>query len=71
MIGKPAELPSPSKKISPFCIKLISMCLEYSPSKRPSFEEILNLMRENSYDLVDGINYSLLKKRDSELSLIE
>ena len=71
MIGKPVELPSPSKLISPFCIKLISMCLEYSPSKRPSFKEILDLMRENSYGLVDGINYSLLKKRDSDLSLIE
>ena len=71
MIGKPVELPSPSESISPFCIKLISMCLEYSPSKRPSFKEILNLMRENSYELADDINPSILKKRDNELSLFE
>lgn len=71
LIGKPIDLPSPSSSISSFCIKLISKCLENSPSKRPSFEEILNLMRENSYDLADDINHSILKKRDDELTSIE
>lgn len=69
--GNPINLPSPSKSISSFCIQLISKCLENSPSKRPSFEDILKLMRENSYELADNVNPSILKKRDDELTFIE
>ena len=69
--GKPIKLPSPSKSISSFCIKLIEQCLSFLPSKRPSFEIILNQMRENSFELIDDVNSSLLIKRDEELNFAD
>lgn len=69
--GKSVELPSPSKSISLFCIKLIEMCLQYSPSNRPSFEEILFLLRKNSYGLADDVDPSIVAKRDKELDLFK
>ena len=69
--GKKVKLPSPSAKISSFCIKLIEKCLSFSPSKRPSFEEILNELRENSYDLAQGVDPSILSIRDKQLEFIE
>lgn len=69
--GKEIHLPSPSDSISSFCINLIRHCLSFSPEKRPSFEEILNYLRTNSYQLASNVDPSILTKRDKELSFIE
>ena len=69
--GVAIKLPRPSTSISKFCIKLIEQCLAHSPSKRPSFEEILNQIRENSYELAPGVDPLILSKRDKELDFIE
>lgn len=71
MIGKKINLPSPSDSISPFCISLISQCLSHSPGDRPSFEDILNQMRENSFELAPEVDKSVLSKRDKLLNFIE
>lgn len=69
--GKEIHLPSPSDSISSFCLNLIRHCLSFSPEKRPSFEEILNYLRTNSYQLASNVDPSILTKRDKELSFIE
>lgn len=69
--GKSITLPQHSNLISPFCIKLIEQCLSFTPSNRPSFEEILNQMRENSFELASGVDSLILSKRDKELIFIE
>ena len=66
--GKEIKLPRPSNSISKFCINLIERCLSYSTLKRPSFEEILQEMRENSYKLAPGVNSINLSKRDKVLN---
>lgn len=71
MAGKEIQMRSPTKSISKFCIKLIKICLSYSPSKRPSFEEILTHLRENKYELTSDVDPSILEKRDNELGFIE
>ena len=67
MIGKKINLPSPSDSISKFCIDLITKCLSFEPSNRPSFEEILKQIRRNSFNLASCVNFSFLSKRDKEL----
>ena len=69
--GKKIKMPSPSDSISPFCIQLIDLCLSYSPSKRPSFEQILIKMRESSYELAPDVDPFILSKHDKELDFIE
>ena len=69
--GKNPKLSNPSESISFFCINLIQRCLSYNPKDRPTFETILNLMRNNLYKLADGVDSSILSKRDKELELFE
>lgn len=71
MSGKKFKLPNPSDSISPFCINLIEQCTVRSPLKRPSFDNILNQLRENSFELASDIDPSILLKRDKELEFIE
>ena len=71
MSGKKFKLPNPSDSISPFCINLIEQCTVRSPLKRPSFDSILNQLRENSFELASDIDPSILLKRDKELEFIE
>lgn len=71
MRGNAIQMPSPSPSISQFCIDLISRCLSPTPSDRPSFEEILNDMRENSFNLASNIDVSIIERRDRELNYIE
>lgn len=68
---KNVSLPSPSASFSPLCIELISKCMSPNQSERPSFEVILNEMREKSYELADDVNPLIISKRDKELDLIE
>lgn len=69
--GKKINLPIPSISISKFCIELIDQCLSPKPSKRPSFEDILNMMRTNSYELAPDIDSLILSQRDKELDFFE
>lgn len=69
--GKNVKLPDPSDLISDFCINLIKKCMSFKSSDRPSFDEILSQIRENSYELAAGVDYSILSKRDKELESFE
>lgn len=71
MIGKPIRLPKPSAKISIFCLDLISKCTENDPSDRPSFNQILKIIRKNDYCLADDIDQSMISERDQELERIK
>lgn len=63
MSGKPIQLPKASNSISQFCISLISKCLQYNPKYHPSFEDILEEIRNNSYSLASGIDTCKISKR--------
>lgn len=65
--GEKAKLPNPSSSISQCCIDIISNCLMHEPSKRPSFEEILQKIRENSYSLASDVDNKIVSQRDQEL----
>ena len=53
--------------ISQFCLDLIAKCTSYKPSDRPSFNQIIELIRANSYRLAQNIDENIVKKRDLEL----
>lgn len=71
MNGEMPEMPKPSFAISQFCIDLISRCLDKLPSERPSFDEILNSMRENEFKFASDVDFDILSKRDKEIEFIE
>ena len=71
MLGKPVPLPNPSLAISQFCLDLIGKCLNADPNERPSFDEILDLMKENDYNLASDIDKAVISKRDRELDFYE
>ncbi|KAK8843865.1 hypothetical protein M9Y10_024941 [Tritrichomonas musculus] len=69
--GVKIAIKNPTPPVSDFCADLIKKCLEPSPSKRPSFSKILQLMREKSFMLATDVDPSLIKKHDDELEKIE
>ena len=71
MTGKKIVLPKESHDISTCCIDLISKCLSFKPSERPTFEEILKIIRNNDYSLADFVDQRIVSKRDIELQLFE
>ena len=71
MRGKEIDLPNESNSISAFCIQLIKKCLSGDPKDRPTFEEILEDLRENEYSLTSSINKEVIHQRDMELALFE
>lgn len=64
---KPFPIPDESPLMSNSCINIISKCLPLDPKDRPSFKEILEEIRSISYSLANGIDQSLIAKRDQEL----
>lgn len=62
--GRPVIFPSNSDKISIFGKMLIEKCLSPDPANRPSFEEILNYIRNNSFKVKDDVESSIVKQRD-------
>ena len=70
MNRKEFPLPSPSSSISEFGVDLISRCLSFDYESRPSFEDILNEIRENNYNLASNVNMNIVSKGDNELSLV-
>ncbi|KAK8849859.1 hypothetical protein M9Y10_018445 [Tritrichomonas musculus] len=69
--GVKIAINNPTPPVSDFCADLIKKCLESSPSKRPSFSKILQLVREKSFMLATDVDPSLIKKRDEELEKFE
>lgn len=67
----PIEMPEKSKDISQCTVELITKCMNNNPYERPGFDEILHLIRKNSYMLADEVDAKLVKKRDDELSFYE
>lgn len=61
------KMPEPSSSISEICIKIMAKCLENDPSLRPSFEEILKDIRDNSYSLASYVDKKIVANRDKEL----
>ena len=64
MKRKDVPPPNPSSSISKFCIDLILRCLSFDPETRPSFIEILNEVRSNSYSLASNVDQSFVSLRD-------
>lgn len=50
---------------------LILKCLSSNPSERPSFEEILDFIRENQFKLIDGIDIEELITIYDRLGLLD
>ena len=69
--GKAIPLPKPSSSITEFGIEMITKCTNHTPSKRPSFEEILKDIRAHSFSLAPEIDQALIIRRDRELSFYE
>ena len=57
------RFPRPSSSISSFCIEIIKKCMTFEPSKRPSFDDILNDMFSHSFLLADEIDTKIVKSR--------
>ena len=71
MVGNSIKPPKSSESISKLCIELISKCLSYKPSERPSFDEILKMIRDNSYNLASFVDQSIVARKDQELELFK
>lgn len=71
MHGRPLPLPKPSMSISQFCLDLITKCCKHEPADRPSFEQIIKEIRDNSYVLASNIDLAIVSKRDRELDFFE
>ncbi|KAK8888726.1 hypothetical protein M9Y10_033460 [Tritrichomonas musculus] len=69
--GMKIEIERPVPPVSVFCAELISKCLEPDPKMRPSFKQILDLMRSKSFLLADDVDPSLIIERDNELKKFE
>ena len=50
-----------------YCIKLIKKCTESDPSNRPSFDEIIEDMKNNSFKLAEGIDSNVINHRYQKL----
>ena len=61
-------LPSPSKKMSEYCIKLVKRCTSPEAKKRPTFDEIINDMLNNKFTLAPEVDYELVFRRYRELN---
>lgn len=69
---KRIEIPlSLSACVSKFCLDLINKCLSPLPLDRPSFQEILDDMKNNSFQFTEDVDPSVLIQRDKEIELIE
>ena len=61
------ELPNQSTSISEFGINFIKSCVLFNPEDRPTFENILNEIREHSYQLAPDVDEKIVANRDNEL----
>lgn len=61
VIGKKAEIPNCINKVSR---NLIYNCWETDPDQRPSFLEIIDYIKKNKFNLIDGIKKDTTKIND-------
>lgn len=61
------KMPSPSNYISKFCIELIEECLSNNPEDRPSFEMIIEKLKNNLYGLASNVDKEIVSRRHHEL----
>ena len=66
-MGKQIKLPEVSPSVNKCCIDLMSKCLDSDPKERPSFNEILTILRDNKFMLADDVDPSIVAQRDQEL----
>lgn len=71
MNNVPMKYPSPSSKISEFCIDLIKRCTSFEPSKRPTFDEIIDDMARHKFELASDVDTRLIKRRYQSLNIIK
>lgn len=64
----PIKFPKASQKISKFCINLIMKCTSFEPSKRPTFDEIIDDMAEHSFELASEVDKKVIIRRYQELN---
>ena len=69
--NKPIQFPPPSRSLSSYCIELIKKCLSYEPSKRPSFEDILENMKSNLFEFASEIDTDAVMRRFRELNWLK
>ena len=67
MTGKTPKMPEPSPSISKSCIDLISKCMSYKPAERPTFEQILQMIRDISFKLASYVDTKIIGRIDKEL----
>ena len=61
--SKPLKFPQPSISMSSYCIQLIEKCMSYEPSKRPSFDEIIDDLKNHSFELASEIDAKTVFRR--------
>lgn len=71
LMKKEVPLPKPSSSISEFCIDLISRCISFDAQNRPSFEDILNEIRENFYFLCSDVDQDFLSIQDHQFDIYD
>ena len=64
----PIKFPQPSSSITQYCINLIKKCTSYKPNKRPSFDQIIQDMAKNSFELAKEIDFDIINSRYHELN---
>ena len=64
----PITLPSPSKKISEYCIKLVRRCTSPETKNRPTFDEIIEDMFKNKFSLASEVDYEPIFRCYQELN---
>lgn len=65
--GKKIKLPKPSSSISKDCIDLISKCVSFKSSERPTFDDILIYIRDKKYLLASDVDHQIVSQRDQQL----
>lgn len=66
----PPTFPKPSPSISECCIELIKMCMSYDPDQRPSFDQILDYMKNHSFALSEDVDSKMISQRYKMLKSI-
>lgn len=69
--GKPIKLSNPSKSISSFCLDMIRKCISFKPEDRPTMDDVLNEIRENSYNLAAEVENEVVLTRHRALNRFE
>lgn len=66
----PIRFPHSSSSMTKYCIQLIKKCIEFNPKDRPTFDEIIEDMKNNSFCLAEEIDVNIINERYSKLNEI-